>query len=218
VVVLHPAEALNLQSANALLKTLEEPPPGTRMLLSTADAAWLLPTVRSRCQLLKLPPPSQSASLAWLQTQGVEGADVLLAACSGRPLEAAGWFAAGVRAEQWQALPGALSRGLPGPLQGWPLPRVLDALHKVCHDAMAIASGAAPHYFPPGSLPAGGSLPALSAWSRELDRVARHEDHPFFEALMLEALAAAAARALNSRTATGQSRGAARRGLDTLPS
>ena len=218
VAVLHPAEALNLQSANALLKTLEEPPAGTRIVLSTADAAWLLPTVRSRCQMIKLAAPSRAESLAWLQAQGVDGAEVLLAACSGRPLEAAAWFASGVRADQWQGLPAALSRGAPGPLQGWPLPRVLDALHKVCHDAMALASGAAPHYFPAGSLPGSGNLAALSAWSRELERVARHDDHPFFEALMLEALVAAASRALNSRTSTGQSRGAVRRGLDTLPS
>ncbi len=218
VVVLHPAEALNLQSANALLKTLEEPPPGTRILLSTADAAWLLPTVRSRCQMLKLPPPSTAQALDWLQGQGVEGADVLLAASSGRPLEAAAWFASGVKADQWQALPGALSRGLPGALQGWPLPRVLDALHKLCHDAMALASGAAQRYFPAGSVPVGASLPALSAWSRELDRVARHDDHPFFEGLMLDALVAAASRALNSRATTAHTRGAARRGLDTLPS
>jgi DNA polymerase III subunit delta' len=218
VVVLHPAEALNLQSANALLKTLEEPPAGTRIVLSTADAAWLLPTVRSRCQAIKLPGPSTAEALGWLKAQGVEGAEGLLAACSGRPLEAAGWFSAGVRADQWQALPGALARGLPGPLQGWPLPRVLDALHKVCHDAMALASGATPRYFPAGSVPTGASLQALSAWSRELDRLARHDEHPFFEALMLDALVAAAARALNARTSTGPSRGMVRRGLDTLPS
>lgn len=218
VVVLHPAEALNVQSANALLKTLEEPPAGTRIVLSTADAAWLLPTVRSRCQAVRLPGPAPAEALAWLQAQGVDGADVLLAACSGRPLEAAEWYAAGARAEQWQALPAALARGSAGTLQGWPLPRTLDALHKLCHDAMALASGATPRYFPAGSVQAGGNLQALSAWSRELDRVARHDEHPYFEGVMLDALVAAASRALNSRTSAGLTRGAPRRGLDTLPS
>jgi DNA polymerase-3 subunit delta' len=217
VVVMHPAEALNLQSSNALLKTLEEPPPGTRIVLSTADAAWLLPTVRSRCQMLKLPPPGTQQALAWLQGQGVDGAEVLLTACSGRPLEAAAWFASGVKADQWQALPGALLRGAPGPLQGWPLPRVLDALHKVCHDAMAQACGATARYFPAGSVPTGASLQALAAWSHDLDRLARHDEHPFFEALMLDSLVAAAARALGTRSTSAQSRGAPRRGLDTLP-
>ncbi|MFY9512680.1 MAG: DNA polymerase III subunit delta', partial [Rubrivivax sp.] len=50
VLLMHPAEAINLQAGNALLKTLEEPPAGTRVLLGVADPAHLLPTVRSRCQ------------------------------------------------------------------------------------------------------------------------------------------------------------------------
>ena len=57
VVLLHPAEAMNLQAASALLKTLEEPPGQARLLLSTADEARLLPTVRSRCQRIRLAAP-----------------------------------------------------------------------------------------------------------------------------------------------------------------
>lgn len=196
VVVMHPAEALNLQSANALLKTLEEPPPGTRLLLTAADPALLLPTVRSRCQLLRLPTPAPAEAAAWLAGQGVAEGEVLLAACSGRPLDALGLARAGVQAAQWRALPGQVARGQAGALQGWPLPRVLDALHKLCHDAMALASGAQPTYFPPGSVGGKASMAALAAWSRELDRVARHDEHPWNEGLMLESLLAAAARAL----------------------
>ena len=69
--LLHPADVLNTPSANALLKTLEEPAPGTRLLLTTSDPASLLPTVRSRCQLLRLPAPATDMALAWLQGQGV---------------------------------------------------------------------------------------------------------------------------------------------------
>ncbi len=50
VLVLHPAQALNLVAANALLKTLEEPAGALRLILSTADPQALLPTLRSRCQ------------------------------------------------------------------------------------------------------------------------------------------------------------------------
>jgi DNA polymerase-3 subunit delta' len=214
VVVLHPAEALNLQAANALLKTLEEPPPGTRLLLSTADPAWLLPTVRSRCQLLRMPVPSPDVASAWLGEQGMGDAGVLLAACSGRPLDAAAMADAGLRAEHWLALPAALQRGQLGALQGWSLPRVLDALHKVCHDAMAVASAAPPRFFPAESVPKGASLEMLSAWSRELDRLARHDEHPFNEGLMMESLMAAAARALQT---SGPPRAAQRRRFDTLP-
>ena len=196
VVVLHPAESLNVQSANALLKTLEEPPPGTRLVLTVHDPALLLPTVRSRCQQLRLAGPDAALALKWLAEQGVEQPDVLLRACSGRPLDAWDLAQVGVQAEQWQALPKAVARGQLGAMQGWSLPRVLDALHKLCHDAMAASMGALPLYFPAGSVPAGASMGALSAWSRELDRVTRHDEHPWNEGLMLEALLAAAARAL----------------------
>ncbi|MCY7314596.1 MAG: DNA polymerase III subunit delta' [Rubrivivax sp.] len=196
VVVLHPADSLNAASANALLKTLEEPPPGTRIVLSAADPALLLPTVRSRCQLSRLAVPTAAESMAWLGTQGVADAAVLLAASSGRPLDALVLVQAGILAEHWRALPAAVARGQAGALAGWPLPRLLDTLHKLCHDAMAVASGGAPVYFPPGSVPAAAALPALAAWSRELGRIARHDEHPWHEGLMLDVLLAGAARAL----------------------
>ena len=214
VLVLHPAQALNQQSANALLKTLEEPPPGTRIVLSCSDPVLLLPTVRSRCQHLRLPTPELAEATAWLQAQGVAEPEVLLAACSGRPLEAWALAQAGVLATHWQALPGAVARGEPGALQGWPLPRVLDALHKLCHDALAAASGAPGRYFPQGSIGRGASVSALCAWSHELGRVARHDEHPWHEGLMLDALLAAGARALQASAATRTSN---RPGFDTLP-
>lgn len=196
VVVLHPAESLNVQSANALLKTLEEPPTGTRLVLTVHDPALLLPTVRSRCQLQRLLAPGADVALDWLAGQGVAQGEVLLAACSGRPLDALSLAQGGVTVEHWRALPAAVSRGQPGALQGWPLPHVLDALHKLCHDAMALASGAAPRYFPAGSVRVGASFEALAAWSVELGRITRHDEHPWHEGLMLDALLAAAARAL----------------------
>ncbi len=216
VVVLHPAEALNIQAANALLKTLEEPPPGTRIVLSCADPAWLLPTVRSRCQHLRLATPTLPQAQAWLAAQGVAQPEVLLAACSGRPLDALQMSQAGVQAEHWRALPNAVAQGQIGALQGWPLPRVLDALHKLCHDAMAAAVGAPLRYFPSGSissLDTTASLSALAAWSLELGRIARHDEHPWNEGLMLDALLAAGARALRRSTST---RPGAASGLDTL--
>ena len=213
VVVLHPAEALNIQSANALLKTLEEPPPGTRIVLSCADPALLLPTVRSRCQHLRLTPPTPAQAKAWLAAQGVVQPEVLLAACSGRPLDALQLSQAGVQAEHWRALPNAVAQGQPGALQGWPLPRVVDALHKLCHDAMAAAAGAPLRYFPAGSVGVGASLTALADWSLELGRIARHDEHPWNEGLMLDTLLAAGARALRRSASI---RPVAAPGLDTL--
>ncbi len=196
VAVLHPADALNPQSANALLKTLEEPPVGTRLLLTTADPAQLLPTLRSRCQLQVLAAPPADVATAWLASQGQAQAEVLLAACSGRPLDALTLAQAGVNGETWAALPVAVARGYAAALAGWPVPRALDALHKLCHDAMALATGGTARYFPAGRVPRNGRLLALASWSHELDRVARHDDHPWNEGLLLDALVQQGAAAL----------------------
>ncbi len=217
VAVLHPADALNLQSANALLKTLEEPPVGTRLLLTTADPAQLLPTVRSRCQLQVLAAPPADMAATWLASQGLAQADVLLAACSGRPLDALALAQAGVDGETWAALPGAVARGHAAALAGWPVPRALDALHKICHDAMTLAAGGAPRYFPAGRVPRHGGLPALSAWSLELDRVARHDGHPWNEGLLLDTLVQQGAAALRPAAGGAAARSpASRPRLDTL--
>ncbi|MFN7804170.1 MAG: ATP-binding protein [Planctomycetaceae bacterium] len=56
VAVIDEAESLNEEGANALLKTLEEPPPGAILILVVSGQERLLPTIRSRCQLLTFPP------------------------------------------------------------------------------------------------------------------------------------------------------------------
>ena len=188
VLLLHPAEAMNLQAASALLKTLEEPPGQARLLLSTADEERLLPTVRSRCQRIRLAVPAPEQAGAWLVEQGVRDAPVLLAAAGGAPLAARDLAAAGVDADAWLALPRAVARGQAAALSGWPVPRAVDALQKLCHDAMAQAVGGAPRYFAPQSLPAGARLAPLCAWARSLSRVARHDEHPWNDGLLLEAL------------------------------
>ncbi|MBP0599385.1 DNA polymerase III subunit delta' [Herbaspirillum sp. LeCh32-8] len=88
VVMLYPAEALNTAAANALLKTLEEPPPGTMFLLLSNRLDRLLPTILSRCRKFALPGPSHEAGLAWLRAQGVKDADAWLAEQGGAPLAA----------------------------------------------------------------------------------------------------------------------------------
>lgn len=61
-----PAEALNRFAANALLKTLEEPPARTLLILVTTQPSRLPPTVLSRCQRLRLRAPTRTESLGWL--------------------------------------------------------------------------------------------------------------------------------------------------------
>jgi len=84
--VLHPAEALQPASANALLKTLEEPPPRTLIALVSDQPARLLPTLRSRCRKLALGIPPRAAALSWLRAEGVADAEAALDAAGGAPL------------------------------------------------------------------------------------------------------------------------------------
>ncbi|CDG83074.1 DNA polymerase III subunit delta' [Janthinobacterium agaricidamnosum] len=88
VVVLYPAEALNTPASNALLKTLEEPPPGTLFLLASNSLDRLLPTILSRCRKFALPMPSHEQALAWLKGQGLNDADSWLREQGGAPLAA----------------------------------------------------------------------------------------------------------------------------------
>jgi len=88
VVVLAPAEAMNAVAANTLLKMLEEPPPATMFVLVSDALDDVLPTIRSRCVLVKVPVPEAAACLAWLAEQGVADPAAALALASGAPLAA----------------------------------------------------------------------------------------------------------------------------------
>lgn len=89
VLIIYQAEDLNQASANALLKTLEEPTKRTTILLVTSQPQRFLPTIISRCEKVRLLPPTQSDGLNWLAEQGAQG-DVLamLNLCGGAPLRA----------------------------------------------------------------------------------------------------------------------------------
>lgn len=212
VVVVFPAEQMNSIAANALLKTLEEPPGVTRFLLATEAPDALLPTIRSRCQTLPLALPDAEVAGAWLAGQGVAAPEVMLAATGGQVQDVLQWQAQGMAAAQWSALPRQLLQGEPGALAGWPLPQVLAVMQKVCHDAMCRAAGAAPRYFPAAALapwPAPGgaaALQRLAGWSRELNRLVRHADHPYSAPLMLDALLAQAQSALRGPPADPRGR------------
>jgi DNA polymerase-3 subunit delta' len=99
VVVLYPAEALNMPASNALLKTLEEPPPGTVFLLASNSLDRLLPTILSRCRKFALPMPEHAQALAWLKEQGVADADGWLREQGGAPLAALAQAETGNREE-----------------------------------------------------------------------------------------------------------------------
>ena len=88
VIVLHPADAMNVSTQNAVLKSLEEPPPDTLFLLVTSFPHRLRPTIRSRCQGIAVPIPDRDQAARWLKDQRIENPESLLALAGGAPLSA----------------------------------------------------------------------------------------------------------------------------------
>ncbi|SDG80516.1 DNA polymerase-3 subunit delta' [Pseudomonas benzenivorans] len=110
VVLVEPAEAMNLNAANALLKSLEEPSGDTVLLLISHQPSRLLPTVRSRCVQQACPLPSEAMSLAWLAQALPACSDEerreLLCLAAGSPLAAVRMQAQGVREQRAQVVEG----------------------------------------------------------------------------------------------------------------
>lgn len=200
-VLVYPAERMNHVTANALLKTLEEPPGDVKFVLASEASHQLLPTIRSRCLGHTMTWPQPDEGLAWLTAQGLAANDaaVLLRAAGGRPDDALALARSGRDAKQWSLLPKALARGDGSVLADWSPGQAVDALQKVCHDLLSHRAGGQPRFFDAADLPAAGSLPALNDWSKALARTARTVEHPFNAGLMLEALVSQARSALNSR-------------------
>ncbi|MFZ3125330.1 MAG: DNA polymerase III subunit delta', partial [Acidovorax sp.] len=89
-VLVYPAEQMNPITANALLKTLEEPPGDVRFVLASEAAHQLLPTIRSRCLGHAMVWPAEADMLQWLAGQGIEpaAAAAYLRSAGGRPDDA----------------------------------------------------------------------------------------------------------------------------------
>jgi DNA polymerase-3 subunit delta' len=86
VAVIVPAETLNTAAQNALLKTLEEPPAATYLILVSHQPGRLPATIVSRCQLLPAPVPAADAAVGWLSAKGIREPQLLLAQAGGAPL------------------------------------------------------------------------------------------------------------------------------------
>ena len=199
-VLVYPAERMNHVTANALLKTLEEPPGDVKFVLASEAAHQLLPTIRSRCLGHTMAWPEPDVAKAWLVEQGVASsqASALLRAAGGRPNDALLASQGGLDPKAWSQLPRALARGDAAAFVNWAPAQAVDALQKLCHDLLVTRSGAAPRFFEATDLPTAVGVDALGRWSRELARTARTVEHPFNAGLMLESLVSQAHKTLNS--------------------
>ena len=200
-VLVYPAEQMNHVTANALLKTLEEPPGDVRFVLATEAAHELLPTIRSRCLGHTMQWPNEAEMLTWLTAQGLDAgvAESLLRASGGRPEDALALAKSGRSPQAWSLFPKAVARGDVSALSDLSPPQAVGALQKLCHDLQSTLVGAEPRYFAVADLPKAPGMQALARWAKALAQHARTAEHPFNNGLMLEALVAQAKNAINSR-------------------
>jgi DNA polymerase III subunit delta' len=185
VAIVHPAEDMNANSANALLKGLEEPPAGAVFLLVSHRPARLLPTIRSRCVAVPVPIPARETALEWLSSQGAQNPARWLAYAGGAPLLALDYVA------KAQVLERLLQH--PGPVDDRDeLDTLAEALQKIALDRALSALGL-PQKYQTGTSP--GRSPDAHAWltfAREMGQhrlLCRHPLNPkLFSAEMLAGL------------------------------
>ncbi len=116
IALVEPAEAMNIHSFNALLKTLEEPPEETYLLLATSRSDRIPRTIASRCARFRVPLPETSDALVWMQAAGVkQGAEGLLRLANGAPFLAADYGTQGLGKLDAE-MNEALESGTNGPL------------------------------------------------------------------------------------------------------
>ena len=201
-VLVFPAERMNTITANALLKTLEEPPGDVRFVLATEASHMLLPTIRSRCLAHTMKWPEADEALAWLTGQGLQApeASALLRSAGGRPTDVLRQAEAGLLPAWWAALPKAMRQGDARHLADLSPAQAIDALQKLCHDLLLRQLGAAPRFFDGAQLPESkASTVVLTDWFKRLMQSARTAEHPFNAGLMLEALTSDAQQTLLSK-------------------
>jgi len=189
VAVIDGAQCLNKESANALLKNLEEPQPGTLLLLLADAADTLYPTIKSRCQVLDLGRVRHEDIEEALRGEGVDSARAVVLArlaggCPGRALDYARRpelfaamderrrlfleLAAASVADRWAILDKVLPPKLPFNEAGEMAGQALDLLAELLRDALLAAHGRGE------ALVHADLAPQLEAWSSRLgpDRLA----------------------------------------------
>jgi len=187
---------MNVATANALLKSLEEPPPATVFILVTSRPDALLPTIRSRCQAVDVAVPAADAARAWLEQQpDIDDPAAALAFWGNAPLAAA--ESAQGDSTLRELLPEVMAKlrdpiEMTDRLQGYELPEIVSALQKWAYDALSVRFFGRERYFV-------GRRDALAGYSkadpvallklgRKLCRRQRESQHPLNPRLFVEEL------------------------------
>jgi DNA polymerase-3 subunit delta' len=201
VLILHPAEAMNTNAANALLKNLEEPPQDLLIILVSHKPQQLLPTILSRCQSFAISTPDATSAIRWLKEQGVAEPDKAFAASGFSPLLAL-QLAEQVSSDERKKLLRAVSQ--PDTLDAFSLSETLQKTEQVlvvqwmqqwCYDMTAIKMAGRLRYHPGEESaitklvkPVSAlNLSRLQSYLKTAKRESQHTLNPklFFESLLL---------------------------------
>ena len=172
------AEQLTTNAANSLLKTLEEPPAATTLILVSERPGRLLATVRSRCQQWPVPAPSRAEATEWLTSRGAPEAAALLGVTGNAPLAAEALHEAGGSGllETLTGQLAALATGRLDPVAAaahWKrdqVPLVVELLLAIALDLVRVQVG--------------GAQPAIEALQRMPRPVDSEGVHGFVDALL----------------------------------
>lgn len=205
IILVNPAETLNRSAANAILKVLEEPPPGTLFLLVSSEPMRLLPTLRSRCQALPITRPPAAIAQRALQEEGVENPEVWLALAGGAPglaqtlasTNGTVWLDALIQALssgsklEVIATATALDKALKAVKGENPLPQLVDWSQKWLVDLSLASQGLPTRFYLRQrarieTLSTGSSLEKLVRFYRQLVKLRRESEHPLNARLFLE--------------------------------
>ena len=194
VAVIYPLDAMAAPAANALLKTLEEPPFNIYFLTGTHRLDRVLPTLRSRCRLLPMPRPIESQALQALQVRGIAQPEQVAQWCrhaihDAEPARGMDW--ARSLLHSMAAGQGTETTAACGPTP--PMPVAVAALQKLCMDTMRAEWKQQAVYLPADQaalerLASRTHAPNLLAFWRRLADYSRTASFPLHAGLTADAL------------------------------
>jgi DNA polymerase-3 subunit delta' len=197
VIVIYPAEAMNVAAANALLKSLEEPGPNTVFILVAHSVDALLPTMVSRCHQFALPMPAREQALAWLAEQQIARPEQFLAEQGGAPLAAFESSQSETVQQQEEFLQHLQRPSLDGALkiadkcQKTPIPLLLSWMQRWLYDVFSFKLTGKIRYYPRYQkeitvIATGISMPAILALLESNTQRRAVADHPLSPKLLIE--------------------------------
>lgn len=200
VVLIYPAEAMNSNSANALLKSLEEPTDNLLFILVTNKAQQLLPTILSRSLSIAVPMPSREEGAAWLKQQGVADPETALAQTGFAPLSALLSAGEGAGTEERKLMLAAIKQSakfdalaMAEQLQRAAPVQLIQFLQQWCYDLASYKMAGVIRYNPEqtdliGNLSKNLSQQALLRFIKELQVAKGVAFHPLNPKLLFESI------------------------------